>query len=106
MITPRDGEPSWKQWTVAEIAGRPELVEFCRWLTAYVDTGEGRDELTAAGAVLVQLARELQLEAVDVVGAIELIGCTPLRVHDGSSRMRGDRYAEALAWLVRRLFGG
>jgi hypothetical protein len=91
--------------TAADIAQRPELALFCQWLAIYVETGDGGDELTLATAAVVRLARELRLEAVPVVDAIELIGCPPLRVHDRKSRVRGDRYANALAWLVRGLFG-
>ncbi len=103
MLTPRDGSTSW---TPAELASRPEVGEFCRWLTTYVDTGEGRNELTVAATELVHLARALQVDAVTVVAAIELLGCPPLHVHDSLSGQRGDRYVEALAILVRRLFGG
>jgi hypothetical protein len=103
MQTPRSGSSSL---TAAEIASRPELGDFCQWLTLYVDTGDGGDELTIAAAALVRLARELRLEAVPIVDAIELIGCPPLRVHDRQARQRGDRYADALAWLVRGLIGG
>jgi hypothetical protein len=89
-----------------DIAYRPELATFCEWLAAYVDTGDGADELTLATGAVVRLARELRLDAVPVVDAVELIGCPPLHVHDGKSRARGDRYANAMAWLVRGLFGG
>jgi hypothetical protein len=89
-----------------DIAQRPELAQFCEWLAIYVDTGDGQDELTLATGAVVRLARELRLEAVPVVDAVELIGCPPLRVHDRHSRARGDRYGNAMAWLVRGLFGG
>jgi hypothetical protein len=91
--------------SAGEIAYRPELALFCEWLSVYVDTGDGADELTLATAAVVRLARELRVEAVPIVDAIELIGCQPLRVHDEKSRARGDRYASAMAWLVRGLFG-
>jgi hypothetical protein len=92
--------------SASEIASRPELGDFCEWLAVYVATGEGADELTLATAAVVRLARELRLEAVPVVDAVELIGCRPLQLHDASSRKRVDRYTEAMAWLVRGLFGG
>ena len=103
MITPRQVSPSL---TSAELASRAEVVEFCQWLIAYVDTGDGRHELTIAADAVVRVAREYRLDAIKVVGAIELIGCPPLKLHDRFSPNRGDRYAESLAWLVRRLFGG
>ena len=89
-----------------DIAFRPELAIFCEWLAVFVATGDGADELTLATGAVVRLARELRLEAVTVVDAVELIGCPPLRVHDAAARARGDRYANAMAWLVRGLFGG
>jgi hypothetical protein len=92
--------------SASEIASRPELAIFCEWLSIYVDTGDAADELTLATAALVRLARALRLEAVPIVDAVELIGCPPLRVHDRRSRARGDRYADAMAWLVRGLIGG
>jgi hypothetical protein len=103
LTTPRNYSPSM---TPSEIASRPEVGEFCQWLIAYVDTGTGRGELTIAADAVVQLARQERLDAVTVVGAIELLGCPPLRVHDQFSRNRGDRYAEAMALLVLRLFSG
>jgi hypothetical protein len=90
----------------SEIAARPELGNFCQWLSLYVEKGDGADELTLATASLIRLARELRLESVPVVEAIELVGCPPLRMHDNRSRARGDRYTDAMAWLVRGLIGG
>jgi hypothetical protein len=90
----------------ADIAGMPELATFCGYLATFVETGDGRDELTLATAGLVDLARRFHLDAVPIVDAVELIGCPPLHVHDLRSRVRGDRYADAMAWLVRGLFGG
>jgi hypothetical protein len=52
------------------------------------------------------MARELNADAVVVVAAVELIGCPPLLKSGQGARARGDRYAEAMAWLVRSLFGG
>jgi hypothetical protein len=92
--------------SASEIVGMPELAMFCTYLAAFVDTGDVRDELTLATAELVRLARRFHLDAVPVVDAVELIGCPPLRVHDARSRKRGERYSEAMAWLVRGLFGG
>src|SRR4051812_39659644 len=77
--TPRNVSSSL---TTSELASRPEVGEFCQWLIAFVDTGDGRDELTIAAEAVVRLAREQRLDAVTVVGAVELIGCPPLRVHD------------------------
>jgi hypothetical protein len=92
--------------SASDIAHRPEMATFCEWLAVYVDTGDGADELTLATGSVVRLARELRLDAVTVVDAVELIGCPPRLVHDAKSGARGDRYASAMAWLVRGLFGG
>jgi hypothetical protein len=89
-----------------DIACRPEVAAFCDWLAVHVATGDGRGELTLATAAVIRLAHQLHVEAVTVVDAVELIGCPPLHVHDASARARGDRYANAMAWLVRGLFGG
>ena len=92
--------------TPVEIAAKPEVAEFCDWLSRYVDSGDGADELTVATASLIRLARDLRLEAIPIVEAVEVIGCPPLRVQDRRARARGDRYTSAMAWLVRGLIGG
>lgn len=92
--------------SASEIASRPELAVFCQWLAAYVGNGDAADELTLATASVVRLARELRLEAVPIVEAVELIGCPPLRVHDEQARARGNRYGDAMEWLVHGLIGG
>jgi hypothetical protein len=93
-ITPRD------------IADRIELAGFVGFLCQFVEFGRARDELTLATAGVVRMARELNVDAVAIVDAIELIGCPPLLRAGEGARARGDRYAEAMAWLVRSLFGG
>jgi hypothetical protein len=93
-ITPRD------------IADRIELAGFVGFMCQFVESGVARDELTLATAGVVRMARELNADAVTVVAAVELIGCPPLLKPGEGARARGDRYAEAMAWLVRSLCGG
>jgi hypothetical protein len=92
--------------TPRELADLTELAAFAGFLSQYVQTGSARDELTLATASVVRKARELRADAVSVVAAVELIGCPPLQIPGEGARARGDRYSEALAWLVRSLFGG
>ena len=98
--------PTPTRMTVTEIAERPELGDFCAWLSVFVESGDSADELTVATAAVVRLARELRVDAVSVVGAVEYIGCPPLLSQQGNGKRRGDRYTDAMAWLVRGLFGG
>ena len=91
--------------TPRNVADRIELAAFVGFLCQFVESGVARDELALATAGLVRMARELRADAVTVVAAVELIGCPPLAVDDGA-HARGDRYADAMAWLVRSLFGG
>lgn len=89
-----------------ELAHRPEIALFSECLAHYVDTGDERDELTIATADVVRLARALRLEALPVVEAVELVGVPPSAHRTPDAEARGERYAEAMAWLVRGLLGG
>ena len=72
------GDPAYRSApSPIELAHRPEIAAFSEWLARYVDTGDGRDELTIATAAVVRLARELRLEAAPIVEALELIGAPP-----------------------------
>ena len=95
-----------RQLSARDAANMSEVAAFCGFLDIFVESGGARDELIAVAAALVRRARELRLDAVPVVEAIELIGCPPLRVRDQRSHVRGDRYSDAMACLVRGLIGG
>jgi hypothetical protein len=98
--------PHERAITPRDVADRLELAAFVGFLCQFVDSGVARDELTLATAGVVRMARELRVDAVTVVAGVELIGCPPLGKSDERARARGDRYADAMAWLVRSLFGG
>ena len=84
-----------------DAANFPEVAAFCGVLTRHVADGGHEAELEAVARALMARARREGLGAGIIIGAIELVGCPPLRDRGPQRTERVDRYTTVMASLLR-----
>ena len=93
------GKPS--QLSSRQVVDLPELAAYCSVLSQHVAQGGHEAELDAVRRVLVARTLSEHVHASVVIGAIELVGCPPLRLPEPGRIKRIERYTDALADLLR-----